>query len=115
MIELGKHELARIFNAIGTLLEVRGENPFKVRTYYQAARTLERLTEDLEKLIQEDRLKEIPGFGTALIGKTLEWKNTGTINYYEESPAPRRGIRTLTFPVSDQENSHLTSALSLPT
>jgi DNA polymerase (family 10) len=116
VIELGKHELARIFNAIGTLLEVRGENPFKVRTYYKAARTLERLTEDLEKLIQEDRLKEIPGFGTALIGKTLEWKNTGTINYYEEllQSTPPGLLELLRVPgLGPKKIATLTSALSL--
>ncbi|HEY8392757.1 MAG TPA: DNA polymerase/3'-5' exonuclease PolX [Capillibacterium sp.] len=81
---MNKYELARIFHSIGTLLELKGENPFKVQTYYKAARTVENLTEEITELIREDRLKEIPGFGAALIGKTIEWAKTGTISYYEE-------------------------------
>lgn len=38
---MSNHDLANLFNQIGTLLELRGENPFKARTYYKAARTIE--------------------------------------------------------------------------
>ena len=81
---MSKHELARIFNELGLLLEIKGENPFKAGAYYKAARTVENLDEDLDDLIQEDRLAAIPGFGKAIVQKILEWKATGTIQYYEE-------------------------------
>lgn len=80
---MDRHELARIFNEIGLLLELKGENPFKIRAYYNAARTLENLPEDLEVLIRENRLRETPGFGAAIAGKILEWWKTGSIEYYE--------------------------------
>ena len=81
---MSKHELARIFNEIGLLLEIKEENPFKARAYYKAARTVENLDRELDELIREDRLKSIPGFGRAIVQKILEWRATGTIRYYEE-------------------------------
>lgn len=81
---MSKHDLAHLFNQIGTLLEVRGENPFKARAYYKAARSVETLETDLDELIRNDQLKEVPGFGPAITQKILEWKKTGTIGYYEE-------------------------------
>ncbi len=80
---MDKHDLARIFNEIGLLLELKGENPFKSRAYYNAARTVENLAEELTKIINEGRLNELPGFGEALTKKVKEWSRTGTIEYYE--------------------------------
>ncbi len=80
---MDKHELARIFNEIGLLLELKGENPFKTRAYYNAARTIENLTEDLAEIIEAGRISELPGFGAALAKKVEEWSKTGTIDYYE--------------------------------
>jgi DNA polymerase (family 10) len=81
---MGQADLIQILNEIGLLLEVKGENPFKSRAYYQAARTLENLSPDLEQLVREARLKELPGFGETLVAKVAEWCQTGTIHYYEE-------------------------------
>ncbi|HHU83384.1 MAG TPA: histidinol-phosphatase, partial [Firmicutes bacterium] len=80
---MDRHELARIFNETGLLLELKGENPFKVRAYYNAARTVENLGEDLEKLVREERLREVPGFGEAIVKKILEWVQTGKIEFHE--------------------------------
>ena len=78
-----KHDLSRIFNEIGLILELKGENPFKTRAYYNAARTIENLTEDLAEIIEAGRVSELPGFGAALIKKVEEWSETGTIEFYE--------------------------------
>lgn len=80
-------ELARIFNEIGLLLEIKGENPFKARAYYNAARLLDNLTPDQQQLINEGKIGELPGFGAALAQKVLEWQATGTIVSYEELKA----------------------------
>src|SRR6266850_799000 len=53
---MNKDRVAEILAEIGTLLELKGENPFKTRAYENAARTLESLSEPLEKLIAEDKL-----------------------------------------------------------
>lgn len=79
--------MARIFNEIGLLLELGGNNPFKTRAYYNAARTLENLNDDLPTLIREQRLSDIPGFGEAIVKKITEGVTTGTIEYYEKLKA----------------------------
>ncbi len=84
---LDKSALIQIMNELGLLLELKGENPFKSRAYYNAARILENLNEDLEVLIQEQRLCQIPGFGDALVKKINEWAQTGTVDDYENLKA----------------------------
>jgi DNA polymerase (family 10) len=95
-----KHDLARIFNEIGLLLELKGENPFKTRAYYNAARTIENLTEDLAELIEAGRVSELPGFGVALAKKVEEWGRTGSIEYYEnlKNTTPPGLFELLTVP-----------------
>src|SRR5438105_11849064 len=58
-MEMGK--VAETLEQIATLLELKGENPFKTRAYVNAARALEAITEPLEKLIAEQRLAEVKG------------------------------------------------------
>ena len=81
---MNKDEVAEILVNIGTLLELKGENPFKTRAYHNAARTIETLSEPLDKLIAEDRLGEIKGIGEALQEKITTLVTTGRLPYYEE-------------------------------
>jgi DNA polymerase (family 10) len=81
---MNKDEVAEILVNIGTLLELKGENPFKTRAYQNAARTIETLSEPLDKLIAEDRLGEIKGIGAALQQKITTLVTTGRLPYYEE-------------------------------
>jgi len=60
---MDKSEVAAVLEEIGLLLELKGENAFKTRAYKTAAKTMEGLTEDLGKLVAEDRLATIPGVG----------------------------------------------------
>lgn len=84
---MNKDEVARILIEIGTLLELKGENPFKTRAYVNAARTLEGLTESLEKIVAENRLGEIKGFGEALQDKITKLVTNGNLPYYDELKA----------------------------
>jgi DNA polymerase (family 10) len=84
---MDKDKVADILVEIGTLLELKGENPFKTRAYANAARTLEGLQEPLEKLVAEKRLGEIKGIGEALEQKITELVETGTLKYYEDLKA----------------------------
>jgi len=77
-------ELAKVFQDIADLLELKGENPFKIRAYQRAAFSLEHLPEEVEELVREDRLKEIPGVGEAIAKKITELVSTGHLKYYEE-------------------------------
>ena len=95
-----KDAVAAILSEIGTLLELKGENPFKTRAYVNAARTLEGLSEPLEKLVAENRLGEIKGIGEGIQKKVTELVTTGKLAYYEELKAsiPPGLVATLQIP-----------------
>ncbi len=82
-----KEKVAEILIEIGTLLELKGENPFKTRAYQNGARTIESLTEPLEKIIADGKLGEIKGIGEALQEKITTLVTTGKLPYYEELKA----------------------------
>lgn len=84
---MDKAKVAEILLEIGTLLELKGENPFKTRAYGNAARALESLTVPLAQLITEGRLAEIPGIGAAIEKKVTELVTTGSLTYYVELKA----------------------------
>jgi len=84
---MDKDKVAEILVEIGTLLELKGENPFKTRAYVNAARTIESLNEPLAKLVAEKRLGEIKGIGEALEQKITELVETGKLKYYDELKA----------------------------
>ncbi|MCD6404247.1 MAG: DNA polymerase/3'-5' exonuclease PolX [Planctomycetes bacterium] len=89
-------EVADILERVGQVLEIRGENPFKARAYYSAARTIENLGEDINRTVSEGALSDIPGFGEALTKKVTELVTTGRMGYLDEimEPLPE-GILTL--------------------
>ncbi len=84
---MDKEQVAEILVEIGTLLELKGENPFKTRAYFNAARVLESLSEPLAKIVAEKRLGEIKGIGEALEQKITELVETGKLAYYDELKA----------------------------
>ncbi len=77
-------EIARVFQDIANLLEARGENQFKIRAYQKVVRSIERLPVEVEQLVKEDRLKEVPGVGEAITRKITELVTTGRLGYYEQ-------------------------------
>jgi DNA polymerase (family 10) len=84
---MDKDQVAEILVEIGTLLELKGENPFKTRAYMNAARTIEGLSEPLAAIVTEKRLGEIKGIGEALEKKIAELVETGKLAYYDELKA----------------------------
>jgi DNA polymerase (family 10) len=80
---MNKDEIADVFENIARLLELKGENPFKVRAYTHAARALETLSEPLETLIAEDRLTAVDGIGKATGDKIAELSTHGRLDYYD--------------------------------
>jgi DNA polymerase (family 10) len=81
---LNKHEIAEVLEEIGTLLELKGENPFKTRAYHNAARLVEGIDQDLAGLVETDGLRRIKGIGEALAEKIGTLVKTGNLPYYEE-------------------------------
>ena len=83
-----KNEIADVLGEIGTLLELRGENPFKVRAYQTGARALEAIEDaELARLIAAEELGTIKGFGEALVQKITELHTTGRLEFYEKLKA----------------------------
>ncbi|MCI4342221.1 MAG: helix-hairpin-helix domain-containing protein, partial [Thermoplasmata archaeon] len=77
-------EVERIFVEIGDLLDLLGEQRFKVEAYRRAARTLESLGEPLERIAARGELERIPGIGDALEAKIREYLSTGRLEYLEK-------------------------------
>lgn len=77
-------EVAEIFRKTAQLLEIKGDNPFRIRAYERAAQTIEALTRDVEELSKEGRLESLPGIGADLAGKIKEILKTGTLSLFEE-------------------------------
>lgn len=80
-------EIVKVLQEIADLLEIKQESPFKIRAYRKAVRSIEHLPVELEQLVKEDRLREVPGIGDALEKKITELVNTGHLKYYEELQA----------------------------
>jgi len=93
---MNNKQIAKVFEDIADLLELKGENPFKIRAYQRVVRSIEHLPVELEQLVREDRLKEVPGVGEAITKKITELVTTGKLDYYEELKAEfPEGISTL--------------------
>jgi DNA polymerase (family 10) len=84
---MDKDQVAEILVSIGTLLELKGENPFKTRAYLNAARAIESTADSLATLVAENRLGEIKGIGEGIQKKITELVTTGRLPYYEELKA----------------------------
>lgn len=76
-------DLAEIFHRLSVLLEIQGESIFRIRAYQKAAEVFSQLTENVDTLLKENRLDNIPGIGAAIHAKTMEYLKTGTIAAYE--------------------------------
>jgi DNA polymerase (family 10) len=76
-------DVARILAEIAALLEIKGENPFKIRAYENAARALDGLTSDLGTLIEAGTLIEVRGIGDSIALHITEMWKTGRMKYYE--------------------------------
>ena len=77
-------EVSNVFEQIADLLELKGENPFRIRAYRRAALNLRNLTEDLEGMIKSESLETIPGVGKDLAAKIDEFVATGRLKFLED-------------------------------
>ncbi|HTZ18850.1 MAG TPA: DNA polymerase/3'-5' exonuclease PolX, partial [Dissulfurispiraceae bacterium] len=80
---MNNQEIAKIFNEIADLLEIRNDNPFRIRAYRRAALNIEGLTKNVEDLSQKE-LIEVPGIGKDLAAKIAEYIKTGKMAVHEE-------------------------------
>lgn len=78
-------DVAAIFNEIADLLELEGDNPFRVRAYRNAARALNAWPASVQSMVEEQRdLKEIPGIGADLAARINEIVTTGACALHEQ-------------------------------
>src|SRR3954454_15575061 len=75
--------LARVLGEIPDALELKAENPFKIRAYRNAADTIAHLAEPMAALSEKDR-RGVPGIGKDLAGKLAELIETGSCRYHQE-------------------------------
>ena len=77
-------DVARVLDEIASLLELQGENPFKIRAYENAARAIEGLTQDLGELVHAGTLTEVRGIGDSIAQRITELWIKGSMPFYDE-------------------------------
>jgi DNA polymerase (family 10) len=82
-----KAEVAAILEEIAVLLELQGENPFRAGAYAKAGRAIAQLETNLEDVVKEGKLEEIPGIGDTLRDKITTLVTTGKLDFYEKTKA----------------------------
>jgi DNA polymerase (family 10) len=82
-----KEEIAGVLEQIATLLELKAENPFKIRAYINAARAIETFGANVSNFQDEEAVAKIPGIGKSIAVKIKELAETGSLNYFRELSA----------------------------
>jgi len=75
-------EVSQLFRSIAQILEIKGDNPFRIRAYERAAQNIEGLTEDIRDYVKDRRLRLIPGIGKDLESKIAEIVQTGELKFF---------------------------------
>jgi DNA polymerase (family 10) len=82
-----KEEIAGVLEQIATLLELKAENPFKIRAYTNAARAIETFGANVSDFQDEEAVAKIPGIGKSIALKIKELAETGSLKYFQELSA----------------------------
>jgi len=92
-------QVATIFHEIADLLELSGENPFRIRAYRRAAMNVEAIPKDVAAMTEEE-LQSLPGIGKDLAHKIRQYVDTGRIDLHEElqKKIPRGLLEILRVP-----------------
>jgi DNA polymerase (family X) len=87
---MNNEAIARKFFRLAALMEVRGDDPFRLRSYRNAAEAIEVWPTPLKQIADEQGvagLQEIPGIGKAIAGKVVELIQKGTFDAWERLTA----------------------------
>lgn len=76
--------VARLLEEIAGMLELKGENPFKVRAYENGARAILGFSGDIREAVRSGELRRVPGIGAGLFANIETFVRTGTLPYAEE-------------------------------
>jgi DNA polymerase (family X) len=77
-------DVARMLDEMGTLLELKGENPFRCRAYHTGADAVRGIGGDLDELVASGKLTDVPGIGEAIRDKVVQVVTTGRMSALEE-------------------------------
>src|SRR6266571_6053728 len=83
-LPMTKRDIAAVLEEIAFLLELKGENPFKVKAYATGARVIESLPEEPAVLVQKGLLRNVKGIGQTLEGTVAELVTTGRSTLHQE-------------------------------
>jgi DNA polymerase (family 10) len=81
---MDKATIADVLEKIATLLELKDENPFKIRAYTNAARSLETWGGNVSELRDQETLEKIPDIGKAIAAKIKELVETGSLKFFDD-------------------------------
>lgn len=87
---MNNETIARRFYRLAALMEVRGDDPFRWRSYRNAAEAIEVWPTPLKEIAEKDGvtgLQEIPGVGKAIAGKVIDLLTKGTFDAWERLTA----------------------------
>lgn len=87
---MDNEEIARRFERLATLMEIRGEDRYRIRSYRNAAEIIEAWPTQMREIAREGGtkgLQEIPGVGRAISSKIIELVERGTFAAYEKLTA----------------------------
>ena len=93
--------IARTLEEVADILEIKNENPFRIRAYRNAVRTIQTQTTPLARLVAENRpLTDLPGIGKEMANHIREMVETGTLGYRDEllAEVPRSVIELMRLP-----------------
>jgi DNA polymerase (family 10) len=98
---LDNPEIARTLEEVADILEIQGSNPFRIRAYRNAVRTVETVTVPLRRWVEEGRvLTDLPGIGKEMANHIKEMVETGTLGFRDEllAEVPRSLIELMRLP-----------------
>lgn len=88
IVPMKNTDIAAVFGNIADLLELKGENKFKIRAYARAAEVIRHLPEEMDLMHEEGKdFKDVAGIGDAIAAKSMELITTGRLRFYEELKA----------------------------
>jgi DNA polymerase (family X) len=94
-------QIARVFEEVADVLEIQNANPFRIRAYRNAVRTVEGQATPLRRMVEEGRpLTELPGIGKEMAAHIKEMVETGTLGFRDEllAEVPRSLIELMRLP-----------------
>ncbi|MFA6385076.1 MAG: DNA polymerase/3'-5' exonuclease PolX [Candidatus Omnitrophota bacterium] len=103
--------VSQVFRDIAKILEIKGENIFRVRAYDRAAGVIENLSWDIEKAVAQNTLTSIPGIGKDLAEKIREIVTTGSLRFYRDlkKTLPDGTLELLAIPTVGPKTARLLS------